>query len=107
MRRVFWAVALVCVFGCQRGQEKKEGLAMQVTSNAFPEGSTIPKKFTADGADVSPALQWQGASPTTKTFALICDDPDAPRGTWVHWVLFNLPADKTELPEAVPTTGKL
>src|SRR5713101_661874 len=102
MCRVLWPFVLVCVLGCQRGQEKKEGFTMQVTSSAFPEGVTIPKKFTADGADVSPALQWQGASPTTKSFALICDDPDAPRGTWVHWVLFNLPADTQQLPEGVP-----
>jgi len=80
---------------------------MQLTSSAFSEGAAIPTKHTADGADVSPPLQWQGAPPTTKSIALICDDPDAPRGTWVHWVLFNLPADKNDLPEGVPTTGKL
>ena len=77
---------------------------MQVSSSAVTEGTPIPKKYTADGADVSPPLQWQGTPPTAKSFALICDDPDAPRGTWVHWVLFNLPAEKTELPEGVPTT---
>lgn len=80
---------------------------MQLTSSAFQEGTTIPKKHTADGADVSPPLTWQGAPQTTKSFALICDDPDAPRGTWVHWVLFNLPADKNESPEGVPTTATL
>lgn len=101
-------LVLVFALGCQRGgQENKEVPIMEITSSAFTEGATIPKKHTADGADVSPALQWHGAPPTTKSFALICDDPDAPRGTWVHWVLFNLPADKTELPEGVPTTGKL
>jgi Raf kinase inhibitor-like YbhB/YbcL family protein len=99
---------LLLALGCQRGgQEKKENFTMELTSSAFTEGATIPKKHTADGADVSPPLQWHGAPPTTKSFALICDDPDAPRGTWVHWVLFNLPADKPELPEGVPTTGKL
>jgi Raf kinase inhibitor-like YbhB/YbcL family protein len=80
---------------------------MKLTSSAFQEGSTIPKRYTGDGDDVSPPLQWSGAPEGTKSFALICDDPDAPRGTWVHWVLFNLPADRSELPEAVPTTGAL
>ena len=80
---------------------------MQLTSSAISEGATIPKKHTADGADVSPPLQWQGAPPTAKSFALICDDPDAPRGTWVHWVFFNLPADKNELSEGAPTTATL
>jgi Raf kinase inhibitor-like YbhB/YbcL family protein len=70
---------------------------MQLTSPAFREGDTIPKQYTCDGEDLSPALQWSGAPDTTKSFALICDDPDAPRGTWVHWVLFNLPADTQEL----------
>src|SRR6516164_7719219 len=75
---------------------------MQVSSSAVTEGTPIPKKYTADGADVSPPLQWQGTPPTAKSFALICDDPDAPRGTWVHWVLFNLPAEQRQLEEATP-----
>ncbi len=78
---------------------------MQLTSTAFDEGATIPKKYTADGANVSPPLQWSGEPSGTKSFALICDDPDAPGRTWVHWVLFNLPADKHELAEAVPATA--
>src|SRR5438128_536976 len=92
-------LAALVLMGCERRQEKKEVPTMQLSSSAFQESATVPKKHTADGADVSPPLVWQGAPPTTKSFALICDDPDAPRGTWVHWVLFNLPADKTELPE--------
>lgn len=78
---------------------------MQLTSTAFSEGATIPKNHTADGADVSPSLQWQGTPQETKSLAMICDDPDAPRGTWVHWVLFNLPADLTELSEGWKQTG--
>jgi Raf kinase inhibitor-like YbhB/YbcL family protein len=74
---------------------------MQITSSAFVEGATIPKQFTADGVNVSPALQWSAAPAGTKSLALICDDPDAPRGAWMHWVLFNLPADLRELPEDV------
>jgi Raf kinase inhibitor-like YbhB/YbcL family protein len=99
-----WTCLALILVGCQRGPQKSEVPMMQLSGSAITEGAPIPKKYTADGVDVSPALQWQGAPPTTKSFALICDDPDAPRGTWVHWVLFNLPADKTELPEAVPAT---
>jgi Raf kinase inhibitor-like YbhB/YbcL family protein len=79
---------------------------MKVTSSAFQEGASIPKKYTADDKDVSPPLRWEGAPEGTKSFALICDDPDAPRGTWVHWVLFNIPGDKSELPEDVPASAK-
>src|SRR5215831_16591109 len=80
---------------------------MQLTSTAFTEDGNIPKQHTGDGKDISPELHWSGAPTGTKSFALICDDPDAPRGTWVHWVVFNLPPAKTVLPEGVPTTGKL
>ena len=75
---------------------------MQLTSIAFTEEGNIPKQHTGDGKDISPELQWSGAPSGTKSFALICDDPDAPRGTWVHWVIFNLPADANHLPENTP-----
>src|SRR5260370_8452135 len=76
---------------------------MELTSNAFLEGTTIPKVNTGDGKDISPPLRWSGAPANTRSFALICDDPDAPRKEpWVHWVLFHLPADARELPEAGP-----
>jgi Raf kinase inhibitor-like YbhB/YbcL family protein len=74
---------------------------MKLTSTAFQHGASIPAKFTGDGADVSPALAWSDAPEGAKSFALICDDPDAPLGTWVHWVLWNLPASTTTLPEGV------
>jgi Raf kinase inhibitor-like YbhB/YbcL family protein len=80
---------------------------MQVSSPAFNDGQAIPAGFTADGADKSPELRWSGAPANTQSFALICDDPDAPRGTWTHWVLFNLPADTTSLPEGVATDKEL
>lgn len=80
---------------------------MQLTSPAFTEGTDIPTQYTADGRDVSPPLQWSGVPDSTRSFALICDDPDAPRGTWVHWVLFNVPADQRELVEAAPATATL
>jgi Raf kinase inhibitor-like YbhB/YbcL family protein len=80
---------------------------MKLTSTAFPEGGTIPKDYTGDGRDVSPPLTWSEVPDGTRSFALIGDDPDAPRGTWVHWVLYNLPADQRELTEGVPTDPTL
>ncbi|MFZ0762026.1 MAG: YbhB/YbcL family Raf kinase inhibitor-like protein [Candidatus Sulfotelmatobacter sp.] len=73
-------------------------MPFQISSAAFASGEMIPKKFTCDGADVSPQLSWQEAPAATQSFALIMDDPDAPAGTWVHWVLYNLPANTRELP---------
>lgn len=79
-------------------------MALILTTTAFTAGGGIPTKYTCDGADVSPALAWSGAPPGTAAFALIADDPDAPAGTWVHWVLFNLPGTLTGLPEGVAKT---
>ncbi len=75
---------------------------MRIISSAFEEGAMIPKKYTCDSIDISPELEWSLVPDSTKTFALICDDPDAPVGTWVHWVLFNLPGDIKKLSENVP-----
>ncbi len=77
---------------------------LRVTSRAFSEGASIPAIFTCRGRDISPPLAWTGLPAGTKSVALICDDPDAPAGTWVHWVLYNLPASESGLPEAVPAT---
>ena len=82
-------------------------MEIKITSSAFEEGGMIPVKHTCDGTDVTPSLAWTSVPEGTKTFALICDDPDAPMGTWVHWVLFNLPANITELPENVPPEREL
>jgi Raf kinase inhibitor-like YbhB/YbcL family protein len=82
-------------------------MKIELTSTAFGEGANIPKPYTGDGKDVSPPLRWSEPPQGTKSFALICDDPDAPRGTWVHWVLFNLPADQRELEETVPRQDTL
>jgi len=75
---------------------------MQLTSTAFTEGAAIPAKHTGDARDVSPPLKWTGVPDGAKSLALIVDDPDAPGGTWVHWVLYDLPAKATELAEDVP-----
>jgi Raf kinase inhibitor-like YbhB/YbcL family protein len=80
---------------------------MMLTTSSFAPGSPIPKPSTCDGEDLSPQLAWSEIPVDTRSFALICDDPDAPRGTWVHWVLFNLPADAVELSAGVPKAPEL
>ena len=82
-------------------------MALELKSSAFISNGNIPKKFTCEGDDVSPDLRWSGAPANTTSFALICDDPDAPMGTWVHWVIYNIPADTMELPQAMPTSERL
>jgi len=82
-------------------------MKIQLTTAAFAEGQPIPSRHAYDNQDLSPALQWSGVPPATKSLALICDDPDAPMGTWVHWVLYNLPPDTTGLSEGVPKTPEL
>ncbi len=82
-------------------------MEIKITSSAFEDGGLIPAKYTCDGADVSPPLQWDAVPEGTKSIALICDDPDAPMGTWVHWVLFNLPSNAKELVENIPAEETL
>jgi Raf kinase inhibitor-like YbhB/YbcL family protein len=77
-------------------------MTIPLTSTAFQEGQTIPRQCTGDGHNVSPPLQWLDPPANTRSFALICEDPDAPRGTFTHWILFNLPAEARELDEAIP-----
>jgi len=93
-----------------RSREKSSGgaaMAFHLTSSVFSHGGDIPRKHTCDGPDVSPALSWAEAPADTQSFALIVDDPDAPVGTWVHWVLYDLPAAVRELPEGVPKEEEL
>jgi Raf kinase inhibitor-like YbhB/YbcL family protein len=102
------SLLLTCILLASCGNHQgvptlEEGSAkMKLTSSVFSEGASIPGKYTCDGEDRSPGLKWNGAPKETKTFALICDDPDAPAGTWVHWVAYDLPASTTELGEAIP-----
>lgn len=92
---------------------KDDVMKVQLTSTAFSQGQPIPPKYTGKGDDVSPPLQWTAASALPqrsaqiKSFALICDDPDAPMGTFTHWVIYNLPATATSLPENVAKTDTL
>jgi len=80
---------------------------MELKSPAFENGAEIPRKYTCDGADVSPALAWESAPAGAKTFALVADDPDAPVGTWVHWVFYDLPATTKDLAEGVAAAETL
>ncbi|MGA2297848.1 MAG: YbhB/YbcL family Raf kinase inhibitor-like protein [FCB group bacterium] len=73
-----------------------------IKSSAFENNGFIPKQYTCDGKNISPKINWSNLPTATKSIALICDDPDAPMGTWVHWVIYNIPPDVKELPENVP-----
>ena len=77
-------------------------MAFELTSSAFKEGERIPDRHTCEGDDLSPPLHWSVPPATTKSFALIADDPDAPGGMWVHWVIYNLSLDLRGLPEGIP-----
>lgn len=76
-------------------------MTMQLKSPAFEEGGMMAARFTCDSADVSPALEWSGAPAGTRTFAIVCDDPDAPGGSWVHWLIFNIPVTSIRLNEGI------
>jgi Raf kinase inhibitor-like YbhB/YbcL family protein len=79
---------------------------MRLRSSAFPDGTTIPRRFTCDGTDLSPPLDWSDAPETTRSFVLLCDDPDAPAGTWRHWAAYDIPADRAALVEGAAQQGK-
>ncbi|GAB4372986.1 MAG: YbhB/YbcL family Raf kinase inhibitor-like protein [Calditrichia bacterium] len=104
------------LFACQQQEKAKQkeiktegetAMSITLTSPAFAEGGMIPAKYTCDGPDVSPPLNWENLPDGTKSIALICDDPDAPMGTWVHWVIFNIPPSEKSLPENVAKTERL
>jgi Raf kinase inhibitor-like YbhB/YbcL family protein len=106
---------IAALFGClitascsdEPKPAKEQVMNIPITSPAFASGRPIPAEYTCEGSDVSPPLQWTNAPANTKSFALIADDPDAPMGTWVHWVLYDLPPNTTELPEGVVKTRDL
>jgi len=83
------------------------GGSIKLTSTAFKEGEPVPRQYTCDGVNVSPPLEWSGVPKSAKTIAFIADDPDAPAGTWVHWVLYNLPSDNIGMVENLPATENL
>ena len=77
-------------------------MALELTSTAFQHGEVIPPKYTADGLNKSPPLSWIQPPEGTKSLALLCDDPDAPKGAFTHWIAFNIPPEEQELGEGVP-----
>ncbi len=114
VRRLFFRsllkIVLLVVVGCQSAvtqpaPEGEQKMALELTSSAFDQGGTIPQKYTCDGVDVSPPLTWSGVPNEAQSLALIADDPDAPRGTWVHWVLFNISPDQDGLSEGIQGVG--
>ncbi|MFC1949753.1 YbhB/YbcL family Raf kinase inhibitor-like protein [Chloroflexota bacterium] len=88
-------------------EPEPEEIVLEITSPAFADGDDIPFKYSCDGQDKSPELAWSGVSEGTQSFALILDDPDAPGGTFTHWLIFNIPADSLGLPEALSKYSQL
>ena len=96
--------------GCQHQEPapaEEVEMTLTVSSSAFHEGAEIPARYTCEGQDISPPLNWSEPPAGTKSIALIVDDPDAPGGVFTHWVLFNLPSQTTELAEAMPAQAEL
>ena len=84
-------------------KKKQDVMTLTLTSTAFQEDTVIDTKYTCDGQDLSPPLTWSGVPKGTVSFVMICDDPDAPMGTWDHWLLFNLPSHVCELEKSIQT----
>lgn len=101
------ALATVLAASAVIMQPPPVGKQMQLTSAAFKNGESIPEQYTCEGKNISPPLAWTGAPAGTRSFVLIVDDPDAPHGVWTHWVVFDLPANTTELPEDTPKSQSI
>jgi Raf kinase inhibitor-like YbhB/YbcL family protein len=100
------ALILLFVTACQSPTlDTSQAVKFKLSSPAFQDSGSIPQKFTCQGDNVSPELNWSEAPPNTKSFALIMDDPDAPGGTFTHWVLFDIPADQQQLAEGAGSSS--
>ena len=108
---LFGILTLATIFagdaGCSAHSQGGAAMALQVSSTDFSSGGTISQQFTCDGGDISPALRWNEPPAGTLSFSLIADDPDAPAGTWVHWVVFDLPGNTRSLPQNVEKKEQL
>ena len=110
---ILTALAVGALAGCAQpgtrapSEPQAKASSFKLQATAFKPGSDLPRKFTCEGADASPALDWSGPPASTQSFALIVDDPDAPGGAWVHWVVYDLPANARQLPEGVPQADDL
>jgi Raf kinase inhibitor-like YbhB/YbcL family protein len=101
---------LTTCFSAESNESASHGgraMSFAVKTTAFSEGGVIPKKYTCDGADLSPELTWADAPERTQSLALIADDPDAPVGTWTHWLIWNIPAKTTTLAQGIPKNENL
>lgn len=108
----FFYFLIICFnvdFGCilPPELEGESPMSMILKSAAFSDSGMIPPKYTCDGEDISPPLSWDAVPKGTESFVLICDDPDAPVGTWVHWVIYNLPKETRYLAEAFTDKAEL
>jgi Raf kinase inhibitor-like YbhB/YbcL family protein len=102
------AISILSLVLCQTASAPAiAAQALNVTSSAITQGATVPKKYTGDGADMSPPLAWSAGPAGTKSYALSCEDPDAPSGTWWHWILFNMSPKTQQLGESVPKAATL
>jgi len=104
MKGVLIVLLSVLLIGCAQNvtidtPQINEGDNMQLTSSAFKHKEMVPRKFTCQGEDVNPDLSWADVPEGTKSFALIMDDPDAPVGTWIHWLVKDIPSDITSIAE--------
>src|SRR5262245_46282373 len=110
MRPLLWAAVLIGTAACSGSQSGDEPAvtaptSITVTSTAFRDGGSIPTKYTCDGAGVSPPVAWTGTPGDAKALALVVDDPDAPRGTFTHWVLLDLDPAVASIQEGTTPTG--
>ncbi len=110
MKKIQWAaLCVLAALACYAGSagHKGGGMSIVVSSPAFGSFQVIPPGYTCDGDNASPPLTWTGVPGGAKSIALICDDPDAPAGTWVHWVCYDIPASVTSLAESIPPAHTL
>lgn len=110
MKRIlfFFLLLSIILYACstEATPTTETDMTLELKSDAFANGQSIPAKYACTGKNISPALTWSDPPAGTQSFALIVDDPDAPMGTWVHWVLYNIKPDRRSLPEDLPMTGK-
>jgi Raf kinase inhibitor-like YbhB/YbcL family protein len=112
MQRLAFLLVLGVLAGCSGQpaapeQSQEAPMTLTLTSTAFANGMRIPDQYSCWGEGISPPLDWSGAPDGTNSFALIVDDPDAPSGTYVHWVIYNIPATEPGLPEGIAAAAEL
>lgn len=105
MKRIplFIVAGLILFSSTYAGEKGGDSMGLTIKSPAFGEGETIPREHSCEGRDTSPELGWDGEPGGTKSFSLIVEDPDAPMGTFIHWVIYDIPGDKKGLPGGLPT----